>query len=133
VQIKQPWRMTVLGILASVVVVLMCASGGRTSQPAVPLESLFVVTHIDVMPPFAKPAVELLRSYVKDSSAEKGAEKIEALQQDGRPNHFTVVEQWHTKQDYDTHLSNEKTCNFRAKLQPMLGSPFDERLHWFIN
>ncbi len=55
--------------------------------------------------------------------------RILVLQQDGRPNHFTLLEEWRAQADYDTHLGAAHTRHFREALQPMLGSPFDERLH----
>jgi quinol monooxygenase YgiN len=47
----------------------------------------------------------------------------------GRPNQSTVVEIWASRQAYEDHLAVEHARAYRAKLQPMLGSPFDERLH----
>jgi quinol monooxygenase YgiN len=36
---------------------------------------------------------------------------------------------WENRAAFDAHLEAEHTREFRGKLQPMLGSPFDERLH----
>ena len=55
--------------------------------------------------------------------------EIEVLEELGRPNHSTVVEVWASRQAYEDHLAADHTRAFRNKLQPMLGSPFDERLH----
>ena len=44
-------------------------------------------------------------------------------------NHSTVIEIWATRQAYEDHLAAEHTRALRAELQPMLGGPFDERLH----
>jgi quinol monooxygenase YgiN len=115
-----------VGVLMSVGMMLSVQAAQPDDSSS---ESLFVVTHIDVMPNFAKPARELLHNYVKDSMAEKGAERLQALVQEGRPNHFTVIEQWRAKSDYDAHVSAQRARDFRTTLQPMLGSPFDERLH----
>jgi quinol monooxygenase YgiN len=40
-----------------------------------------------------------------------------------------VVEVWKSRKAYDDHLAIDHVKAYRAKLQPMLGSPFDERLH----
>jgi quinol monooxygenase YgiN len=40
-----------------------------------------------------------------------------------------MVEVWRSRQDFESHLAASHTRSFREKLQPMLGSPFDERLH----
>jgi quinol monooxygenase YgiN len=54
---------------------------------------------------------------------------VEILQQVGRPNHFTIVEEWKDNNAYDTHVSAQHTRDFRTSLQSMLGAPFDERPH----
>jgi quinol monooxygenase YgiN len=54
--------------------------------------------------------------------------RFEVLQQD-RPNHFTIIEVWQSKEAFDAHTASEHTKRFREKLAPRLGSPFDERLH----
>ena len=51
------------------------------------------------------------------------------LRQEGHPNHFTIFEVWQTRQDFETHLATAYSKTFREKIQPLLGSPFDERLH----
>lgn len=46
-----------------------------------------------------------------------------------RMNHFTIIEVWETRQAYDAHLVLAHTKSFREKIQPGLGSPFDERFY----
>jgi quinol monooxygenase YgiN len=92
-------------------------------------EPLYVVTHVDVMPKFTAAGRELLAQFAVDSRKDAGAVRIEVLEELGRPNHSTVVEVWESRKAYDDHLAADHTRGYRAKLQPMLGSPFDERLH----
>ena len=92
-------------------------------------ESLYVVTHIDVIPKFTQAGRDLLKQFAVESRKDAGAVRIDVLEELGRPNHSTVVEIWASRQAYDDHLAAEHTRAYRAKLQPMLGSPFDERLH----
>jgi quinol monooxygenase YgiN len=42
-------------------------------------------------------------------------------------NHFTVVSVWDNQAAFDAHIEAAHTKQMRQKLQPMLGSPFDER------
>ncbi|HEY3825090.1 MAG TPA: antibiotic biosynthesis monooxygenase [Bryobacteraceae bacterium] len=44
-------------------------------------------------------------------------------------NHFTIVSVWQSKEAFEAHSAAEHTKRFREKIQPMMGSPFDERLH----
>ena len=36
---------------------------------------------------------------------------------------------WQNKSAFEAHLALPHTKSFREKIQPLLGSPFDERLH----
>jgi len=92
-------------------------------------EPLYVVTHVDVVPKFTDPGRDLLKQFAVDGRKDAGSVRIEVLEELGRPNHSTVVEVWASRQAYEDHLATEHTRAHRAKLQPMLGSPFDERLH----
>jgi quinol monooxygenase YgiN len=92
-------------------------------------DPIYVVVHVDVMPKFTDAGRDLLKQIAIDSRKDAGAARIEVLEELGRPNHSTVVEVWASRQAYEDHLAAEHTRAFRTKLQPMLGSPFDERLH----
>jgi quinol monooxygenase YgiN len=92
-------------------------------------EPLYVVTHVDVMPKFTAAGRELLSQFATDSRKDAGAVRIEVFEELGRPNHSTVVEVWESRKAYDDHIAADRTRTYRTKLQPMLGSPFDERLH----
>jgi quinol monooxygenase YgiN len=91
--------------------------------------SVVVIVHVDVMPPFTTQAADLLAQLQRDSRHEAGEKDFEVLQEIGRPNHFTLVEAWVDQAAFDAHNAAAHTRHFRDQLQPMLGSPFDERLH----
>lgn len=88
-----------------------------------------IVIHIDAMPQFTQAAAALLIGFRSDSLRDTGAKGFQVLQEVDRPNHFTLVEKWSTRKDYEIHNIAVHTRHFRDQLQPMLGSPFDERLH----
>ena len=93
-------------------------------------ERLYVVTHIDVLGQNgAAEAAKMLHQFAADSRKDQGSVRFEVLRDPDRLNHFTIVEVWRTRQDFESHLAATHTKAFREKLQPMLGSPFDERLH----
>ena len=93
-------------------------------------ERLYVVTHVDVLGQNgAAEAAQMLHQFAIDSRKDQGAVRFEVLRDPVRLNHFTIVEVWRTRQDFESHLAASHTKAFREKLQPMLGSPFDERLH----
>jgi quinol monooxygenase YgiN len=90
---------------------------------------LYVVTHVDLMPPYTADGTPILVKFAADSRQEKGAARFELLQEPGRKNHFTIVSVWENQAAFDAHLSAEHTKQFREKIQPMLGGPLDERFH----
>lgn len=93
-------------------------------------ERLYVVTHIDVLGQNgAAEAAKMLHQFAIDSRNDPGSLRFEVLRDPDRLNHFTMVEVWRTRRDFESHLAASHTRAFREKLQPMLGSPFDERLH----
>jgi quinol monooxygenase YgiN len=98
------------------------ASSSASRQP------LTVVTHLDVARVSLDRALALFGNYVRTSRAEPGNVSVEVLRQVNVPNHFTLVEVWTNRATYDAHISAESTREFHRQLDPLLGSPHDERL-----
>jgi quinol monooxygenase YgiN len=92
-------------------------------------KELYVVTHVDVTPNFAADTAKEVAQFAADSRKDRGSVRFEALRSTERMNHFELLEVWRTRQDFDAHLAQEHTKRFREKIQPALGSPFDERLY----
>ena len=121
--------------IAKVIKLLLLASvfciGYSIPAPAQePGQKLYVVTHVDILgPTAAAEAAKMLQQFTADSLKDAGAVRFEVLREPNRVNHFTIVEVWQNRQDFETHLAAPHSKTFREKIQPMLGSPFDERLH----
>ena len=96
--------------------------------------NLYVVTHVDVIGTGGNlaEAIRLVKEFVAGSRMDPGVVRFEAIQLEGHPNHFTLLEEWQSPQAFDAHLAAEHTRKFRQALQPMLGSPFRERLHHLV-
>ena len=92
-------------------------------------KELYVVTHIDVTPDYAADTAKAVAQFAIDSRKDSGCVRFEALRSTERMNHFELVEVWSTKQKFEAHQAQEHTKQFREKIQPGLGSPFDERLY----
>ena len=123
--------MGILRALILITAVLTSSVVGNIAaqEPAKGGKSVYVVTHVDVTPNFTADATKTLRDFGTESRKDPGAVRFEVLQQDSRPNHYTIVEVWQTRQAFEAHSAMEHTKRYREKLQPMLGSPFNERLH----
>jgi quinol monooxygenase YgiN len=118
-------------LAVTVIQFTFCNTGGLAwaEEKAAPEEPIYVVTHVDVMPKFTKAGRDLLKQFAVESRRDSGAVRLEVYEDVSRHNHSTVVEVWSSRKAYEDHLIAAHTRAYRAKLQPMLGSPFDERLH----
>lgn len=93
-------------------------------------KQLYVVTYIDVFPNFAAETAKQLQQFADDSRKDPGCVRIEVMRDVERTNHFSMVEVWQDRKAYEAHLGLAHTKTFREKIQPGLGSPFDERLYY---
>ena len=108
---------------------MVAQATSKSDQENPPLE---VVTHVDAMPPFTEKAMNMLREYRTNTLKESGNKRIDILQQVGRPNHFSIVEEWENQKSFNEHEEAPHTRKFRSNMQEALGAPFDERPHHFI-
>ena len=99
------------------------------AQESAPSGKIYVVTHVDIIPPETAAGTKLVQQYVADSRKEKGLVRIEFFAQISRLNHISIVEVWQSQKDFDEHVAAAHTRQFRQQLDPKLGSPYDERLH----
>lgn len=95
--------------------------------------SIYVVTHVDVIPTEKDKGIQIVKDLADASRGTPGNQRFEALQQNSRPNHMTVVEVWENAKAVDTHGGAAHTKLFREKLTPMSGSLYDERLYRLLN
>jgi len=116
-------------LLVMLMLVVSLATG-YAQQPAA-AKSVYVVTIIDVIPsPVGLgPTDALLRKFATDSRKDPGCIRLEVVRQQDRPNHYMILSVWNSQTDFDAHIAAAHTRAFRQKIQPSLGSPFDERLH----
>jgi len=92
-------------------------------------DRVYVVTHVDIMPSHTAEGAKLLGEFGAHSRKDPGVVRFEVLREPPRPNHFTIVAVWANQEAFEKHLAADQTRDFRGRLQPLLGSPFDERLH----
>jgi quinol monooxygenase YgiN len=96
-----------------------------TSSPPSGGQIVYVISHVDVTP---NPQVNvLLRQLAETSRQEAGNLRFDVLLHTMRSNHFTVIEAWRNQQALDAHVAASHTKQYRDALQPMTGSPLDER------
>jgi quinol monooxygenase YgiN len=124
--------------LAAALLAGACAIAAQAQQPGpppnapvLPTGPVYVVTHVDVIggTQGVADAVKMMHEFQVASLKDSGAMRFEVLQQDSRLNHFAILEVWSSREAYDAHNGLEHARKFREKIGPMLGSPFDVRLH----
>jgi len=115
---------------AAVLILLSCALAGRVlAQEPVTRDMIYVVTHVDIIPPETAAGTKLVQQYVADTRKDKGIVRVDASAEISRVNHISIVEVWQNRQAFDEHVAAAHTRQFRQQIDPKLGSPYDERLH----
>jgi quinol monooxygenase YgiN len=94
-----------------------------------PADAVYVVTHVDVIPPGKDACMAALKAMSEDTAKDPGNISYEVLQQANRGNHFIVVEEWASMKDADAHAVVAHTRAFREKLTPIAGALYDERFY----
>lgn len=97
-------------------------------QPGPAGDAVYVVTHVDVIPPRKEDGLAAVKQLGDESRKDASNVRFEVVQQTNRPNHFTVVEIWRDARAVETHSMAEATRQFRDKLGPMSGALYDERM-----
>jgi quinol monooxygenase YgiN len=92
--------------------------------------SVFVISHVDVTPDPKIAAV--LKDLAEKSRLEDGNVRFDVLAHTMRSNHFEVIETWSNQRALDNHAAAAHTRQYRDDVQPMLGSPLDERIYKVI-
>ena len=101
------------------------AAASATGRP------IHVVSHVDIGGGGAglAGAPAMLGALAEASRKERGNLRFDVLQHAMRANHFTVVESWADQAALDAHAAAAHTRRYRDALQPISGSPLDERTY----
>jgi quinol monooxygenase YgiN len=75
----------------------------------------------------------MLKRLAEASRPEQGNLRFDVLQHTMRANHFTVIETWRDQKAFDAHVAAAHTKQYRDELQPMTGSPLDERVYQVVD
>jgi quinol monooxygenase YgiN len=95
--------------------------------------TVYVVTHVDVLPAGKDDCIAALKAMAFESAADTGNISYDAFEQANRGNHFTVIEAWANKEAFDAHVAAAHTRAFREKIASYIGAPYDDRLYKALN
>ena len=122
----------VLRVAAVLILASWGLAGQTVAQEPGAHDRIYVVTHVDIVPPNTAAGTKLVQQYVAESRKDKGIVQIEASAQISRVNHISIFEVWQNQKAFDEHVAAAHTRQFRQQIDPMLGSPYDERLHLLL-
>ena len=97
------------------------------APPAANGRAVVMIAHVDVNPGPQPPI--MLRRLADASRQEPGSVRFDVMQHTMRANHFTVIETWRDQTAFDEHLAAAHTKQYRDEVQPLTGSPLDERVY----
>ncbi len=116
--------------MGAVLILASCGLAGQAlAQETGAHDRIYVVTHVDIIPPEAAAGTKLVQQYVTDTRKDPGIVRVEASAEISRGNHISIVEVWQNQKAFDEHVAAAHTRQFRQQIDPKLGSPYDERLH----
>ena len=98
-------------------------------ESAAPRDAIYVVAHVDVIPPRKDDGAAALERLADESRKGDGNLRFEVVRQTNRPNHFTVVEIWKNARAVEAHSMAPATREFRDTLAPLTGALYDERMY----
>ena len=94
---------------------------------------LYVVTFADVFPQNTVAGTTTIKQYAADTRRDPGIQRVEVIAQvGGHANHMVIIEVWKDEASFNKHESAPHTLDYRAKMQPLLGAPFDQRFHFLV-
>ena len=91
--------------------------------------SIFVVTHIDVIPTNVDQAVPLLKNFAVESQADPGVVRFQPITWTPTTNHFQLIQIYNSLAAFNRHVQAPHTTAFRSAIQPFIGAPYDERIY----
>jgi quinol monooxygenase YgiN len=91
--------------------------------------SIFVVTHIDVIPTNLDQAVPVLKNFAAESQDDPGVVSFQLITWAPTTNHFQLIQVYNSLAAFNRHVQAPHTIAFRSAIQPFIGAPYDERIY----
>ena len=95
-------------------------------------DAIYGVTALDVAPGAASQGIALLRQYRDGALKQAGNTGVTLLQEVDWPNRFIIYEGWKDQAAYDANEKAAHTAQFRDKVKPIAGAPYDRREYHVI-
>jgi quinol monooxygenase YgiN len=111
----------------------LLAAAGLSGARAQSGEAIYGVTSLDVAPSATSQGVALLKQYRDAALKQSGNTGVTLLQEADWPNRFVIYEGWKDQAAYDANEKAAHAAEFRDKLKPIAGAPYDRRDYHVIS
>jgi quinol monooxygenase YgiN len=103
----------------------------RASAGANPI---YMMLHLDVFPNQLQTGFEIAKQVAEAARKGEGNLRYDVVSEISTPlNYITVFAAWQNRRAFDNYEMSSYARQFRNKVGPLLGSPFDDRLYTAIN
>src|SRR5271166_4472376 len=103
-------------------------------RPRIRGMSVYMQLHLDVFPPGLAPTLAAVKDVAEAARKGEGNLRYDVVQSVKTPlSHMTLFAAWQSRKAFDSYEMSDYARQFRDKVGPLLGSPFDDRLYVLID
>jgi quinol monooxygenase YgiN len=106
------------------IMALIPAGSSAQTPPAIEGQ-VYVATYVEVAPTAVDEGAALLQRYRDASRKDAGNQRMELVQELGRPSRFALLAIWQDQKAFELHANKA----LREKLKPIQAAPYDDRVH----
>jgi quinol monooxygenase YgiN len=90
---------------------------------------VYVATYVEFVPAGIGEGSAVLKQYRDAARKDGGNQRMELVQEAGRPSRFALLAVWADQKAFEAHGKAAHTAQFREKLKAVNAAPYDERVH----
>lgn len=90
---------------------------------------VYVATYVELVPAGISEGSAVLKQYRDAARKDAGNQRMELVQEIGRPSRFALLALWADQKAFEAHDKAAHTAQFRDKLKAVNAAPNDERVH----
>ncbi len=116
-----------LSLLVTIIAFVALDANAQT-PPAIE-GPVYVATYVELVPAGIGEGSAVLKQYRDAARKDAGNQRMELLQEVGRPSRFALLAIWSDQKAFEAHGKAASTAQFREKLKAVNAAPYDERVH----